>query len=224
MRRSARPVQGRLHFLKTRFGRGWRAFDNLIRRGTPMKNRYVTMKFVLSLCLSAFLLSAPMWGQVAGATISGTVTDSSGAVIANAQVSARNLATGVVTTGTTNTDGFYSIPNLLPGNYQVTFSATGFAPKAASATLTVGAKQVLGASLAVGEAKQQVEVTEAAPSIQLATSTISANVEQREVQDLPLNGRDWGSLATLQPGVSQVRTQEQVTQVGSHARGLGMQM
>src|SRR5690349_1899804 len=176
---------------------------------------------VLILGLAAAL---PMRAQVAGATLSGTVTDTSGAVIVNAQVSVKNLATGVVQSTTTNTDGFYNVPNLLPGNYQVTFVAKGFATKAAAATLTVGMKQLLNASLAVGETQQRVDVTEQAPSVDLATSTISGVVEGSEVRELPLNGRDWASLATLQPGVATVRTQEAVTQVGSHARGLGMQM
>jgi Carboxypeptidase regulatory-like domain len=166
----------------------------------------------------------PMRAQVAGATLSGTVTDTSGAVIVNAQVSVRNLATGVTQSTTTNTDGFYSVHNLLPGNYQVTFVAKGFATKAAAATLTVGLKQILSVSLSVGEAQQRVDVTEQAPSVDLATSAISGDVVGNEVRELPLNGRDWGSLATLQPGVATVRTQEAVTQVGSHARGLGMQM
>ncbi|HKU27061.1 MAG TPA: TonB-dependent receptor, partial [Candidatus Sulfotelmatobacter sp.] len=184
-----------------------------------MKIRWGLLVLVLGL-----VAALPMQAQVAGATLSGTVTDTSGAVIVNAQVSVKNLATGVVQSTTTNTDGFYNVPNLLPGNYQVTFVAKGFATKAAAATLTVGLKQLLNTSLSVGETQQRVDVTEQAPSVDLATSTISGDVVGNEVRELPLNGRDWGSLATLQPGVATVRTQEAVTQVGSHARGLGMQM
>lgn len=182
--------------------------------------------FGLVLGLSALLLvnSSPLPAQVAGAALTGTITDASGGAIANAQISAKNLATDLVTTTTTNSDGFYNIPNLLPADYQVTVSAPGFGTKQTNITLTVGAKQVLNLPLAVGQAQQVVQVTEQAPTIQLATSTMSENVEGAEVRELPLNGRDWGSLATLQPGVASVRTQEQVTQVGSHARGLGMQL
>jgi hypothetical protein len=184
-----------------------------------MKIRWGLLLLVISV-----LSAIPMRAQVAGATLSGTVKDTSGAVIVGTQVSVRNLATGVTQLSTTNTDGFYSVPNLLPGSYQVTFVAKGFATKAAAATLTVGAKQILSVSLAIGETQQRVDVTETAPSVDLATSTISGDVIGSEVRELPLNGRDWGSLATLQPGVATVRTQEAVTQVGSHARGLGMQM
>jgi len=182
------------------------------------------VKFVVCVLLLSLSIAAPVRAQVSGATLSGTITDVSEAAIANAQISVKNLATGLITTTTTNTDGFYNVPNLLPGDYQVTISATGFASKAAAVTLTVGAKQVLNISLAVGQAKATVEVTETAPSVQLATSTISGEVAGTEVRELPLNGRDWGALATLQPGVVSVRTQEAVTQVGSHARGLGMQL
>lgn len=181
-------------------------------------------RLLLGLLTLVFLNCDALRAQVAGATLTGTITDSAGGTIANAQVSAKNLATAIATSSTTNTDGFYNIPNLLPGDYQITISAPGFSTKKTNLTLTVGAQQVLNLSLAVGQATQVVQVTEQAPTIQLASSTISDNVEGAEVRELPLNGRDWGSLATLQPGVVAVRTQEQVQQVGSHARGLGMQM
>jgi carboxypeptidase family protein/TonB-dependent receptor-like protein len=175
--------------------------------------------WVVTLCLSL-----AMNAQVAGATLSGTITDTSGAVIPGAQISVKNLATSLTSSTTTNADGFYSVPNLLPASYQVTFAAKGFGTKATTVTLTVGAKQELSLVLAVGKMAETVEVSDLAPSIQLSTSTLSGNVAGQEVRELPLNGRDWGSLATLEPGVAQVRTQEAVTQVGSHARGLGMQM
>jgi hypothetical protein len=176
---------------------------------------------VLTICM---VFSVPLRAQVAGATITGTVTDASGGVIANAQISAKNVATGIVTAGTTNSDGLYTVPNLFPGEYHVTVSASGFTSKVLTVTLTVGAQRALDVSLAVGQSQQTVQVTEEAPTIQLQTSTISGVVQGSEVRELPLNGRDWASLATLQPGVATVRTQEAVTQVGSHARGLGMQM
>jgi hypothetical protein len=182
------------------------------------------IKSVLGMWILCLLFSVPLRAQVAGATLSGTITDATGGFIASAQISAKNTATDIVTSTTANADGFFNMPNLLPGEYKVTISAQGFSTKATSLTLTVGAKQVLNLSLAVGQTQQVVQVTEQAPTIQLATSTISGNVEGSEVRELPLNGRDWGALATLQPGVVSVRTQEAVSQVGSHARGLGMQL
>ena len=163
--------------------------------------------------------------QLAGGTFTGTITDASGAVVPNAQVAVKNLATAVTVTSTSNTDGLFTVPNLVPGTYDVTISAGGFKTERRSGiTLTVGAEQVLNVALQVGETTQTVEVTGQASAVQLATSALSANVNSTTVRELPLNGRDWASLAALQPGVATVRTHEQVTQPGGHARGLGNQM
>src|ERR1700676_864138 len=108
------------------------------------------VKRASSPCLAAFALvfglamSVPVSAQVTGATILGTVTDSSGAVIPNAVVFIKNLATGVTRSLTTDAAGFYTAPNLLAGSYEVTVKAPGFATQVQSGiTLTVGAQQVL---------------------------------------------------------------------------------
>src|SRR5258708_34849368 len=163
---------------------------------------------VLIILAIASLSASQAYAQVSGATLSGTVTDPSGAVIAGARVSIANKATGVVHDVTTDSAGFYLAPNLQPGPYDVTASASGFSTaKQADLTLTVGAQQVLNMPLKVGEASQTVLVTEAAPLVQLGSSTLSAQVEATTVRELPLNGRDWASLATLSPGVNAIETQ-----------------
>ena len=163
--------------------------------------------------------------QVAGGTVTGRVTDASSSVIANAQVAAKNTATGVIATTTTNASGIYTLSNLLPATYEFTVSATGFATSVQSGvTLTVGAQQELNFSLRVGDVSQRVEVTVEVPAMELSSSELSGTVEAAAIVELPLNGRDWASLATLQPGVASVRTQAVVTQPGGHARGLGIQM
>jgi Carboxypeptidase regulatory-like domain len=195
-----------------------------------MRSQGISIRFAASAVVSAllsvcFIIPAPVRAQVAGATLSGTVTDASGAVIPNAQITIKNVATGVAATIPTNADGLYTAPNLLPGTYDVKVSASGFQTHVQSGiTLTVGAQQVLNVTMQVGQTTQTVEVTGQAAAVQLATSALSANVNSTTVRELPLNGRDWASLATLQPGVAQVRTQELITQVGSQARGLGTQM
>jgi hypothetical protein len=166
-----------------------------------------------------------MQAQVAGGTFTGRVMDASGAVVANAQVAAKNGATGVIATTTTNASGAYTLTNLLPASYEITVTATGFATLVQSgATLTVGAQQELNFSLQVGNVSQKIQVTAEVPAMQLTSSELSGTVESAAIIELPLNGRDWASLATLQPGVASVRTQAVVTQPGGHARGLGMQM
>jgi len=168
----------------------------------------MTVRLVIILALLALSLSPRIYAQVAGATLSGTITDQSGAAVAGARVSIRNTDTGVSTDVTTNTSGFYSAPNLLPGTYEVTASAAGFATEVnTGVVLTVGAQQVLNIFLRVGQVTERVEVTGEAPSVELASSSISAVVNSTTVVELPLNGRDWTLLATLEPGVNTIATQ-----------------
>src|SRR5213080_358764 len=189
-------------------------------------------KTYLGTCLTllavtlGFLFPAASRGQVAGGTISGTVTDSSGRVIGNVQITINNLATGVTRDVTTNDGGFYSAPNLLPGTYQAKFSAKGFKTEARSGiALTVGATEVLDLTMKVGTAVETIQVTGEAPAVQLATSDISAVVNATTVRELPLNGRSWTDLATLQPGVDAIHTQPDFaagTDRGN--RGFGQQL
>src|SRR5438105_2919080 len=189
-------------------------------------------KTYLGTCLTllavtlGFLFPAASWGQVAGGAISGTVTDSSGRVIGNVQITINNLATGVTRDVTTNDGGFYSAPNLLPGTYLAKFSAKGFKTEARSGiALTVGATEVLDLTMKVGTAVETIQVTGEAPAVQLATSDISAVVNATTVRELPLNGRSWTDLATLQPGVDAIHTQPDFaagTDRGN--RGFGQQL
>src|SRR6202022_4409070 len=96
-----------------------------------VSSRTISWKCVNNLMAAGMLLlgtlvSVPASAQVAGGTLSGTITDPSGAGIPQARVVITNVATGVGRTVTTNTDGFYTAPNLLPGEYQVTLDAKGF--------------------------------------------------------------------------------------------------
>jgi hypothetical protein len=171
--------------------------------------------------------SSPMQAQVAGGTISGTISDPSEKSIPEAQVSITNTATGITTVVVTNADGFFTAPNLLPGEYEISVSAKGFATQARKGiTLTVGGQQVFNLTLRVGSAaKMVVEVTTEAPAIQLASSDISAVVNANTVRELPLNGRSWTDLAALQPGVDTIQTQPGF-QTGSDRgnRGFGQQL
>ena len=178
--------------------------------------------WALGVCLS---ISIPLRAQVSGATLSGTITDAQGGAVVGARVSVKNLGTGISVNTETNATGFYTAPNLNPADYEVSATATGFSTSLTRVTLTVGAKQELNLSLTVGQVQQEVQVTGAAPQVELETSTISDQVSATTVRELPLNGRDWTSLATLQPGVTSVRTQLNPNNSGTAAgRGLGMQM
>src|SRR6202521_1876669 len=169
-----------------------------IRGGLPL---FVTFVIIL-------LVSGRIYPQVAGGTLSGTVTDQSGAVIPTTQISIKNTATGITRTVTTDPAGLYTAPNLLPGTYEITATASGFTTEVQTGvTLTVGAQQVLNLTMHVGTVSERVQVTGEAPAVQLATSTLSAVVNSTTVRELPLNGRSWTDLATLQPGVDAIQTQ-----------------
>ncbi|MGH9359760.1 MAG: TonB-dependent receptor domain-containing protein [Terriglobia bacterium] len=173
--------------------------------------------------LLSLSLAAPIRAQVVGATLSGTVTDQSGAMVPNAQISIKNTATGITTNVTTNSAGLYTAPNLIPGPYQVKISAQGFNTVVHSGiTLTVGAQQVLNITMQVGAVTQTIQVSGAAPAVQLATSSISATVNSTTVRQLPLNGRSWTDLAKLQPGVDAIQTQPTFAKGGDRGnRGFG---
>ena len=174
--------------------------------GTPKKIRGVFRVFVTFGII--LLSSVPIYPQVVGATLSGTVTDQSGAVIPGTQISIKNVATGLARTGTTDAAGFYTAPNLLPGTYEITATASGFSAEVRTGvTLSVGAQQLLNFALQVGQVTQTLKVVGEAPTVQLASSSISAVVNSTTVRELPLNGRSWTDLATLQPGVDAIQTQ-----------------
>ncbi len=134
---------------------------------------------VMAILATAILFTGRANAQVSGATLSGTIIDPSGSVIAGAQVAIVNKATGVAHTVTTDAAGLYSAPNLQPGDYEVTITATGFSTtKEENITLTVGGQQTLNVSMKIGQTAQTVLVAEAAPTVQLSSSTISSETSR----------------------------------------------
>ncbi len=184
----------------------------------------VTKILVLIWALGLLFSATPLRAQVSGATLSGTITDAQGGAVVGAKISARNGATGVTTESTTNSSGAYSIVNLLPADYEVSVSAMGFRTATSKVTLIVGGQQALNVALTVGEVSQTVEVTGAAPVVETTNATLSGEVVGSQIATLPLNGRDWVSLAALTPGVVSVRPHEDINAPGGSTRGLGIQM
>jgi len=180
--------------------------------------------FALTLAACVFLTSSSD-GQTTGATISGTVADPSGSVIPATTIVIRNTATGVETTVTSNPQGFYTVPNLQPGEYVLRASAKGFSVSQAHIDLEVGEQTLVNISMQPGTVTESVEVLDVTPAMELASSQISDVVDAQTVRELPLNGRDWTQLATLQPGVAAVRTEKAVA-VGADRgnRGYGVQI
>ncbi len=183
---------------------------------------------VLGICfvmIFSLLGAQRLNAQVVGATLTGTVTDASGGVVAGAAIAVTNTATNETRNVNSNTDGIYSVPNLQPGNYSVAVTAAGFEKTVQSGlVLTVGATQVLNLSLQVGQASQTVEVTAEAPSINLANAEIGAITDESQIKELPLNGRSWSDLANLQPGVYQLHDQPGLQTRDRFTRGYGVQL
>ena len=196
-----------------------------------MRKKTFSIQSVMRLAVLAVslvsLFHASANAQVAGATLSGIVTDPSGAAVNGAEVTIKNLATGVTRAVKTNNDGFYSAPNLLPGTYEVSAAEAGFATMVQSnVQLAVASQQTLNITLKVGKSTEQVEVTSEVSLVQTASSTLSAQVTGTTVRELPLNGRDWTQLATLEPGVTTVNTQASTESATTNRgnRGFGNQL
>ena len=176
-----------------------------------------------AMCIRAFLREAPAicrpavllsllaiasslgFSQTVGGTILGTVKDPHGAVIAGGKVTLKNTETGVSRALVTNADGFYRAPNLQPGSYEITTQAAGFTIALEKGiTLNVGAELVVDFELQLGGVTQTVEVKGQEAAVDLATSTVNQNVGGTTIRELPLNGRDWTQLATLEPGIAAI--------------------
>ncbi|HTR34415.1 MAG TPA: carboxypeptidase regulatory-like domain-containing protein [Bryobacteraceae bacterium] len=147
-------------------------------------------------------LAALLYGQVVGGSISGSVFDESGAGIAGATVIIRNVETGSERKLTTDESGRYAVPSLPVGKYQVTGSKENFRPQTKTGVeLVVAQTTVVDLALQLGDVKQTITVEETASPVVLTTQPDSGLVSERQVKDLPLNGRSYDGLITLNPGV-----------------------
>src|ERR1700688_3391237 len=195
------------------------------RMGVGKSKKLTSVFAVLFTAFFTLMAGVVAHAQVTGATLSGTVTDPSGGVVANATVSAVNAATAITRDVTSDSSGLYTIPTRVPGVYDIRVTATGFSTSVQSAlTLSVGQQLQLNFGLKVGNTNTTVQVTEAAPQIDLTSSTLSGQVESETVRELPLNGRDWTSLAQLQPGVKPIETQMAFATSARGNRGFGGEM
>ena len=174
----------------------------------------------------AVLFACRVFAQSAGGALSGTVTDPAGGLVAGANVAVENTGTHEARRLTTSASGLYNAPNLSPGAYQITASAPGFSNLVRSnLAVTVGSEIVVDLQLQVGSTTESIEVKGESPVVDVATSSIGAVADGQTVRELPLNGRDWTTLAALEPGVAVVRTQQSpALSVVRSNRGLGSQM
>jgi hypothetical protein len=153
-----------------------------------------------SLLAVAFATTA--YAQTVGATLQGTVTDESGAAVPGAAVAVRSAATGAERDLRTDVAGRFSAPALPPGEYELRISAQGFqAVERRGIHLTVGQQAVLNLTLKVGARSEEVVVDADVSRVNVTSGAVSGLVGEKEIRDLPLNGRSFQQLALLQPGV-----------------------
>lgn len=154
--------------------------------------------------------------QQAGASLSGIVTDPSGAVITRAKVNATNNSTGVTNSTTTNSRGYYSFPSLLPGTYTISVSATGFKIGVnKNVVLYAQTSTQLPFKLSLGSETQKVTVTAAPPSLSYSSASLAEIVPPKAISSLPLMGQNVYSLLTVAPGVTGVGTLQSSSNTGS---------
>src|SRR5438094_6916473 len=163
-----------------------------------MVGRFVTAIFALialGTCLSV--------AQTSTATILGTVKDSTGALIPGASITVKHTESGLTRSVVSRENGGYNVPLLPVGAYEITTTMPGFKQAVRSGVnLVVGQEAVVDLTLEVGAPAEQVTVTEEAPLVNTTTSSTSGVITEQQVKDLPLNGRSFDQLITLNVGVS----------------------
>jgi hypothetical protein len=175
-----------------------------------MKFRKFSCAARLACCALAFALITA--GQINRSSLTGTVTDAQGARVPGVVVRLTQSAISLSRSTHTGSQGEYYVDTLPVGEYIAEFSRTGFgAVRVERVVLTAGETRTLNTSLGVASAQQQTEVTEALIQLDRTDASIGALIEQKQVSDLPINGRNWATLTSLVPGATDVGAGDQRT-------------
>jgi len=168
-----------------------------------MRSKKQSMKQIVFAAISVLCFAIVSFAQTESARIQGTVTDSTGAVVAGATVKVTSTATGREVTATSSDDGSFSVLSLQPGRYAVEVTAPNFKTTKQEITLEVAQTAPLTVALEAGAVTETVTVTTDVPQVETANSAIGEVIQGREAVELPLNGRNVLELARLSPGVTQ---------------------
>jgi hypothetical protein len=165
--------------------------------------RNVARAVVAALALAGALTAAPSEAQVTAGTIAGSVKDEQGAAVPGATVTITEVNKGTVGTYTTDADGTFQVPFLIPGTYDVAIELTGFRKYThRGVVLQVNQRARVDATLAVGGLTDATEVVGLAPLTRTDSAELGEVIEERAVRELPLNGRNFAQLVYLVPGVT----------------------
>src|SRR2546425_158916 len=168
-----------------------------------MKLRQEQLSLLLALGSLLFVSSAMAKAQVTTADLVGTIKDSSGAVVPGVTVALTNEATGVSRSATSSDGGTYIFTSLLPGRYTLTAELAGFRKiERTGVELQVNQRAQIDLDLEIGLVSESVRIEGTAPLLETQSSVLGSVIEEKQVQDLPLNGRNFVQLATLSTGVS----------------------
>src|SRR6202140_4441743 len=181
----------------------------------------VPVKFAIIILALLLLCSLPVGAQVAGGSITGTVTGETGGAMPDVHITVRDEGTGLARNATTNPAGLFKIPVLSPGNFEMTISANGFVTQVWTAiAVTAGVERVLNVVMHAGNPEPAVRVAAPPALVSEPCPSVCGGANASTVRDTPLNGRDWAALATLQAGVSSVQNGS-ATGGGNTDRGFG---
>lgn len=175
-------------------------------RGKQNNMRHITRFVCLLMFVAALSAATVAQSQATTGLIQGTVVDPNGAVVSGASINVKNLGTGFERTVTSNSDGFFTAPLLPLGKYRVTTSASGFTNSVLeNVEVTIGNTLSLNISMKIGGAAETVDVSADAEAVDTARTELSTQINQRSVESLPINRRDFSRFALLTPGVSIVQ-------------------
>src|SRR5467141_1952368 len=153
--------------------------------------------------MGVLLLCLPLFSQGSSGRILGTVTDQSGGVVAGATVTITDTERGVSKTLVTNEPGEYNAPTLNPGTYKVRVEAKGFKTvERQNVVLEVGKEVRVDVSLAPGAVSDTITITESIPLVETTNATLGSTLNNADINDMPLNGRNYQNLLALRPGVT----------------------
>ena len=159
--------------------------------------------FMLAAILSVLATEIPANAQIGTGSVVGTVSDASGAVVPDVEIVVNNIETNVFRTISSTSSGDYSVTGLLPGRYSVTAEKSGFRVTSVPGfKLEVDQIARVNITLSVGSTTENVVVQESAPVLETESATVGTVINNRQISNLPLNGRSFLDLATLAPGTT----------------------